>query len=89
MSTKIQLVLLIINFMYGFLTSFFTRLVNKYTSKEPIILKFLMNLVLYADLSFIYIYIIYKINYGIFNILYLFFFIFGFYIYFLIKKRQF
>ena len=78
MTANIQLLILAISFLYGitfFLTSKYTLLI---TNKLPTIKKFLVHLIYVIDMVLIYIYIIYKINDGIFHIYNLILFIIGF-----------
>lgn len=81
-----QLLLLIINFIYGFII-FFATIINYYFIKnETRLVKFLLTTLFTLDFTILYLIIVYKINYGIFHFYYLLAFLLGYYFAYNTKK---
>lgn len=87
MSAISQLVMLGVNFIYGFLI-FFVAIINySFVKNETIIVKLLLTLLFALDFSILYLIIVYKINCGIFHFYYLIAFAAGFLLAYFIKKH--
>ncbi len=72
------LLILFINFIYGIVFFYLSILNYKLFFKDQALIKLIMFILFTIDNVFIYLIIIYKLNYGIFHIYYLFCFIMGF-----------
>lgn len=72
------LLILFINFIYGIVFFYLAILNYKFFFKDQALIKILMFMLFTIDNVFIYLVIIYKLNYGIFHIYYLFCFVGGF-----------
>lgn len=70
--------ILFINFIYGIVFFYLSILNYKLFFKDQALIKLIMFILFTIDNVFIYLIIIYKLNYGIFHIYYLFCFIMGF-----------
>lgn len=87
MSAGMQLLLLGVNFLYGALVFIGTWINYYFIKNETILVKILLTSLFAIDFTILYLVLIYKINYGIFNYYYFISFSLGFYFSFLIKKR--
>ncbi len=72
------LLILFINFIYGVIFFYLSMINYRLFFKDQALIKLLMFLLFTIDNVFVYLVIIYKLNYGIFHIYYLFCFIGGF-----------
>lgn len=87
MSAKFQLLLILVNIVYGIIIFFVSLFNYNIIKNEPIIVKFLLTILFAVDFTIIYLVLIYKLNYGIFNYYYLISFLIGYYLGFYIKKH--
>ena len=87
MNSLTQLLLIVFNFLYGIITLIGIYLNYLFIRNESLLIKILVSLLFALDYSFFYLVIIYKINYGIFHLGYLVFFVFGMIFAFCVKKR--
>ena len=71
MSSIDQLIILFISFMYGALFYFFVRLNKFFIKNHSLIIKYLFTFILIVDAVIVYIFLIYKMNDGIFHIYFL------------------
>jgi len=79
--------MLVINFSYGLMV-FGVCIINYFFIKNEVpIVKFLLTLIFALDFSILYLIIIYKLNFGMFNYYYLLAFTAGFYSGYIIKKH--
>ena len=88
MSSLEQLLALSFNFIYGILIFFATLLNYLITKNEVVFIKTIVTIVLVLDSSFLYLWAIYRLNYGVFHIYYLLVFLIGFYIGYLLFKKN-
>ncbi len=78
MNYKIQIISLIFSFFFG-IFFYFTSLFNyKFIKKHSIFLKYLVTIVYILDIALLYILFMYKINYGVIHIYFLFMLFLGF-----------
>ena len=78
MNSYIQLVSLVVSFIYGFVFYILSR-VNKYIlSNKNNVIKLLVTIVFVIDMVFIYIFIMYKINFGVMHPYFIILLILGF-----------
>lgn len=87
MSSDLQLILIIVNVIYGFIVFYLCLLNYKMIRNEPIILKLFITSLFTMDLCFVYLVIIYKLTGGIFSLYYLVSFIIGLLLGYSVKKR--
>lgn len=85
MIVSLQLISLLINFIYGFILFFLSYINYLFIEKEPLLVKILITLVFMLDYTFLYLIIFYKLTSGIFHIFYLFIFILGYYVGYIFK----
>ncbi len=71
MDIKTQLIIFLISFLYGFILANLAYLNYKFLQNKSNFFKFLVNLVFTLDIVFVYLVILYKINYGIFHVYFL------------------
>ena len=79
MIVSLQLLALLINFLYGFILFFLSYINYLFIKKEPVLVKILITVVFMLDYTFVYLVIFYRLTSGIFHIFYLFLFILGYY----------
>ena len=87
MTSLDQLIILLFNLLYGVIIYFITIINYYFIKNEVIIVKIMISTLFVIDFTFIYLLAVYKINYGIFHIYYLFTFILGYLIGNIIKKH--
>ena len=87
MSSLVQLYLLGVNFFYGFLIFIITVINHYFIKNETVIVKCLLTLLFAIDFTILYLILIYKINYGMFHLYYLFAFGGGYYLAYVLKKH--
>ncbi len=88
MIVSLQLKALFINFIYGFVLFFLSYINYLFIKKEATIVKVLITLLFMFDYAIVYLIIFYKLTSGIFHIFYLFLFIVGYYIGYLVKSKR-
>ncbi len=77
MSAKLQIISLTYNFLFGFIYYIILKLYYYMTKNEVRIIKFSLILFLTFDMTFLYLVLLYKINYGMFHIYYFILFFLG------------
>lgn len=78
MNYKLQLISFIFSFLFG-IFFYFTSLLNyKLIKKQSSFFKYVITTIYIFNISFIYILLMYKINYGIIHLYFLFLLFFGF-----------
>lgn len=77
MSAKLQIISLTYNFLFGFIYYIVLILYYYTTKKEVRIIKYFLILLLTLDMTFLYLILLYKINYGMFHIYYFILFFLG------------
>ena len=87
MNAKEQIIVLLFNFIYGFIIYFVSILNYRLIKNETLILKIMITFLFLVDFTFIYLAIIYKLNYGMFHIYYIIMFILGYILSINVKKR--
>ncbi len=85
MTVSLQIISLLINFIYGFILFYLAYLNYIFIKKEPILVKFLITILFMLDYFFVYIIIFYKLTNGVLHIFYLFLFVLGFYLGYILK----
>lgn len=78
MTVKIQLILLVISFCYGIIFYFLTKFNIFLIKNLSIFVKFLITFIFIIDMVLVYIFLVYKINSGIFHFYFLLAMIVGF-----------
>ena len=68
MNIKIQIIGIIVSFIYGLFIKLMALLNNKYNNTNNYIIKGLLDLLFNFNLTILYIIIIYKINGGVFHL---------------------
>lgn len=71
MTATNQLQLLFVNFVYGIILFFACKINYFFIKNEVFILRIIITLLFAIDFSVLYLILIYKINYGIFNSYYI------------------
>lgn len=71
MDIKIQLIIFLISFLYGFILANLSYLNYKFLQGKSNFFKLLFNLIFTLDVVFVYLVILYKINYGVFHVYFL------------------
>lgn len=78
MNSYIQLISLVVSFIFGFVFYILSR-VNKYIlNNKNNVIKLLVTIVFVIDMVFIYIFIMYKINFGVMHPYFIILLILGF-----------
>ena len=85
MKVSLQIISLIINFIYGFSLFYLSYLNYLFIKKEPLIL---ITLVFVLDYTIIYLIIFYKLTSGMMHIYYLLLFILGYFIGYKVKDKN-
>lgn len=88
MKVSLQIISLIINFIYGFSLFYLSYLNYLFIKKEPLIVKILITLVFMLDYTIIYLIIFYKLTSGMMHIYYLLLFILGYFIGYKVKDKN-
>ena len=79
MNYKLQLLSFLVSFLFG-IFFYFTSLFNhKMISKQPILIKYIITLLYVLVISLLYVLLMYKVNYGVIHIYFLFILFLGFY----------
>ena len=82
-----QLLCIVISFGYGILLGFVYYLLNKFVKKKNLLFRILLFIISIVLLAILYVYVIYKVNYGIINVYFYVLMASGF-ILFNVKKRK-
>lgn len=77
MTSKIQLLCLLVSFPYGIFTAIVVLINKRLLFNKRLFIKYLSTLIITIDLVLIYLLIIYKINKGIIHIYFFFSFLLG------------
>ena len=78
MSSRLQLLMLCINYIYGF-CFFYIILINyNFIKNEVLLLRIIITVLCIMDITILYLIIVYKFTYGVFHIYYLITFILGY-----------
>ena len=88
MIVSLQLKALLINFIYGFILFFLSYINYIFIKKEAPIVKVLITLLFMFDYAIVYLIIFYNLTSGIFHIFYLFLFILGYYVGYVVKTKE-
>ena len=81
MNSFLQLICLVFSFLYGLFLYFILDINNR------ICFKFIINVLIINNLSLLYIFILYKLNKGVFNIYFLIFIVIGFGLKYVNKRK--
>jgi hypothetical protein len=87
MTSLTQLIVLLFNFLYGIIIYFITIINYFFIKNETTIVRIMISILFIIDFTFIYLLSVYKINNGIIHIYYLFTFLIGLFIGYIIKKH--
>lgn len=78
MSSYIQVVSLLVSFLYGIIFYFFSSLNKTLLLDKSLPKQFIINLIFILDIVFIYIYIMYHLNQGLIHVYYIALVVLGF-----------
>jgi len=87
MNSYVQLICLIFSFVYGIFLFYFNQFNYRIFQNKNIILKVIGSVLYINNVTLLYIYFLYKINYGILHIYFILLIVLG-YFYSSVKKRK-
>ena len=87
MNSFLQLICLVFSFLYGLFLYFILDINNRICFKFNIFFIFIIGVLIINNLSLLYIFILYKLNKGVFNIYFLIFIVIGFGLKYVNKRK--
>ena len=87
MNSYVQLICLVLSLFYGLFIYLVFNICNKMVKNKNVVIKFLVNSLLIIIMSFLYVFLIYKINCGIISPYFYLLILFGFVLPY-VKKRK-
>ena len=87
MNSFLQLICLVFSFLYGLFLYFILDINNRICFKFNIFFIFIINVLIINNLSLLYIFILYKLNKGVFNNYFLIFTVIGFGLKYVNKRK--